>query len=139
MKHKILILSGKGGVGKSTVTALFSRALAASNSERNVSDSPCCSGFFVLSRVQKSSFLFPVHCFVWLLTGQTRFTSLYQAVPRLFNPNTLSINTLQVAVLDIDICGPSQPRVLGVADEQVHQSGSGWSPVVSMSLNTSSP
>lgn len=69
VKHKILILSGKGGVGKSTVTALLSRALAASDSERNV------------------------------------------------------------AVLDIDICGPSQPRVLGVADEQVHQSGSGWSPV----------
>lgn len=36
-----------------------------------------------------------------------------------------------MAVLDIDICGPSQPRVLGVLDEQVHQSGSGWSPVVS--------
>ena len=32
-------------------------------------------------------------------------------------------------VLDIDICGPSQPRVLGVLGEQVHQSGSGWSPV----------
>ncbi|CAH1170242.1 unnamed protein product [Phaedon cochleariae] len=67
--NKILVLSGKGGVGKSTVTALLSRTLAADDSERNV------------------------------------------------------------AVLDIDICGPSQPRVLGVADEQVHQSGSGWSPV----------
>ncbi|CAL7933679.1 unnamed protein product [Xylocopa violacea] len=37
--------------------------------------------------------------------------------------------TKQVAVLDIDICGPSQPRVLGAIGEQVHQSGSGWSPV----------
>ncbi|KYN37954.1 Cytochrome c oxidase assembly protein COX11, mitochondrial [Trachymyrmex septentrionalis] len=35
----------------------------------------------------------------------------------------------QVGVLDIDICGPSQPRVLGALGEQVHQSGSGWSPV----------
>ncbi|KAJ8925196.1 hypothetical protein NQ315_001382 [Exocentrus adspersus] len=69
VKNKILILSGKGGVGKSTVTALLSRALAADDSERNV------------------------------------------------------------AVLDIDICGPSQPRVLGVLGEQVHHSGSGWSPV----------
>lgn len=42
---------------------------------------------------------------------------------------------LKVAVLDIDICGPSQPRVLGVAGEQVHQSGSGWSPVVCYYLN----
>lgn len=37
VKHKILILSGKGGVGKSTVTALLSRALAADDYERNVS------------------------------------------------------------------------------------------------------
>ncbi|XP_046416446.1 cytosolic Fe-S cluster assembly factor NUBP1 homolog [Neodiprion fabricii] len=69
VKHKILILSGKGGVGKSTITSLVSRALAADDLERNV------------------------------------------------------------AVLDIDICGPSQPRVLGVLGEQVHQSASGWSPV----------
>ncbi|KAF5299851.1 hypothetical protein FQA39_LY11388 [Lamprigera yunnana] len=69
VRHKILVLSGKGGVGKSTLTALLGRAIAHSNSELNV------------------------------------------------------------AVLDIDICGPSQPRVLGVNGEQVHQSGSGWSPV----------
>ncbi|KAK9880769.1 hypothetical protein WA026_013090 [Henosepilachna vigintioctopunctata] len=67
--NKILVLSGKGGVGKSTVTALLSRAIAMRNCDLNV------------------------------------------------------------AVLDVDICGPSQPRVLGVMDEQVHQSGSGWSPV----------
>nr|CAI5830311.1 unnamed protein product [Callosobruchus analis] len=69
VKHKILILSGKGGVGKSTVTSLLSRALAHGKSDRNV------------------------------------------------------------GVLDADVCGPSQPKVMGVADEQVHQSGSGWSPV----------
>lgn len=39
-----------------------------------------------------------------------------------------------MAVLDVDICGPSQPRVMGVQDEQVHQSGSGWSPVVSIHI-----
>ncbi|XP_034184419.1 NUBP iron-sulfur cluster assembly factor 1 isoform X1 [Osmia lignaria lignaria] len=69
VKNKILILSGKGGVGKSTITSLLSRCLAANNPDINV------------------------------------------------------------AVLDIDICGPSQPRVLGAIGEQVHQSGSGWSPV----------
>ena len=69
VKNKILILSGKGGVGKSTITSLISRCLAANNPDINV------------------------------------------------------------AVLDIDICGPSQPRVLGAIGEQVHQSGSGWSPV----------
>ncbi|CAG9793636.1 unnamed protein product [Diatraea saccharalis] len=69
VKHKILILSGKGGVGKSTVTSLLGHALAARNPDINV------------------------------------------------------------GILDADICGPSQPRVLGVHGEQVHNSGSGWSPV----------
>ncbi|RXG70476.1 Cytosolic Fe-S cluster assembly factor NUBP1, partial [Armadillidium vulgare] len=32
-------------------------------------------------------------------------------------------------VLDVDICGPSQPRILGASSETVHSSGSGWSPV----------
>ncbi|KAG6462941.1 hypothetical protein O3G_MSEX013549 [Manduca sexta] len=36
---------------------------------------------------------------------------------------------MNVGILDADICGPSQPRVLGVRGEQVHNSGSGWSPV----------
>ncbi|CAL7933678.1 unnamed protein product [Xylocopa violacea] len=69
VKNRLLVLSGKGGVGKSTITSLVSRSLALSNPDINV------------------------------------------------------------AVLDIDICGPSQPRVLGAIGEQVHQSGSGWSPV----------
>ncbi|KAK3914919.1 Cytosolic Fe-S cluster assembly factor nubp1 [Frankliniella fusca] len=69
VKHKILVLSGKGGVGKSTFTALLARSLAALDTDRNV------------------------------------------------------------GVLDIDVCGPSQPRVMGVVGEQVHMSGSGWSPV----------
>lgn len=69
VKHKLLVLSGKGGVGKSTLTYLLTRTMAHACPEKNFS------------------------------------------------------------VLDIDICGPSQPRVFGVAGEQVHQSGSGWSPV----------
>lgn len=64
-----MILSGKGGVGKSTVTTLISRTLAHLNADENF------------------------------------------------------------GILDIDICGPSQPRMCGVLGEQVHQSGSGWSPV----------
>ncbi|OWR54713.1 cytosolic Fe-S cluster assembly factor NUBP1 protein [Danaus plexippus plexippus] len=69
VKHKILVLSGKGGVGKSTVTSLLGHMLAKQN------------------------------------------------------PN------MNVGILDADICGPSQPRVLGVRGELVHNSGSGWSPV----------
>jgi len=67
IKHKVLVLSGKGGVGKSTVTANLARCIAT--------------------------------------------------------------NPLNVGVLDIDLCGPSQPRILGCEGEGVHQSGSGWSPI----------
>ncbi|KAM4632055.1 cytosolic Fe-S cluster assembly factor NUBP1 [Discoglossus pictus] len=68
VKHKILVLSGKGGVGKSTFSAHLAHGLAEDESK-------------------------------------------------------------QVALLDVDICGPSIPRMMGLEDEQVHQSGSGWSPV----------
>eukprot|EP00919_Chromeraceae_sp_WS-2016_P017419 GHVR01041494.1.p1 GENE.GHVR01041494.1~~GHVR01041494.1.p1 ORF type:complete len:388 (-),score=106.40 GHVR01041494.1:410-1573(-) len=67
VKHKFLILSGKGGVGKSTVAAQLAWCL----SER----------------------------------GMT------------------------VGLLDIDICGPSIPRMMGVTREEVHRSADGWSPV----------
>ncbi|VDK48399.1 unnamed protein product [Anisakis simplex] len=68
VKHKLLILSGKGGVGKSTVTANIARALA---------NDP----------------------------------------------------TKQIAILDVDICGPSQARMMGVEGESVHESAEGWSPI----------
>lgn len=67
VKHKVLVLSGKGGVGKSTFSAQLAFTLAAK--------------------------------------GRT------------------------VGLLDIDICGPSIPRMLGLVDQKVHQSASGWSPV----------
>ena len=35
----------------------------------------------------------------------------------------------QVGVLDIDICGPSMPRMLGVEGQQIRKSNFGWSPV----------
>lgn len=67
VKHIILILSGKGGVGKSSVTT------------------------------------------------QTALSLVNQG----FN----------VGVLDIDLTGPSLPRMFGVESKQVHQSTLGWVPV----------
>lgn len=67
VKHIILILSGKGGVGKSSVTT------------------------------------------------QTALTLVNKG----FN----------VGVLDIDLTGPSLPRMFGVEKKQVHQSSAGWVPV----------
>ncbi|GJM85451.1 hypothetical protein PR202_ga01899 [Eleusine coracana subsp. coracana] len=36
---------------------------------------------------------------------------------------------LQVGLLDIDICGPSIPKMLGLEGQDIHQSNLGWSPV----------
>jgi len=67
VKHKLLVLSGKGGVGKSTFSAQLAFALAAAD--------------------------------------------------------------FQVGLLDVDICGPSVPRMLGLEGQEIHQSNMGWSPV----------
>lgn len=67
VKHIILILSGKGGVGKSSVTT------------------------------------------------QTALTLVNKGY--------------NVGVLDIDLTGPSLPRMFGVENKQVHQSTMGWVPV----------
>ncbi|KAI7863139.1 cytosolic Fe-S cluster assembly factor CFD1 [Spinellus fusiger] len=67
IKHIVLILSGKGGVGKSSVTTQTALGL-----------------------VQKG---------------------------------------FKVGVLDIDLTGPSIPRMLGLDGKQVHQASQGWVPV----------
>jgi len=67
VKRKILVLSGKGGVGKSTVAAQLSFGFAA--------------------------------------------------------------RSMDVGLLDIDICGPSVPQMLGLVGQDVHKSNEGWSPV----------
>ncbi|ORX51060.1 P-loop containing nucleoside triphosphate hydrolase protein [Piromyces finnis] len=35
----------------------------------------------------------------------------------------------KVGILDIDLCGPSIPRMLGIQNKQIHQSSNGWVPV----------
>jgi Mrp family chromosome partitioning ATPase len=68
VKKKILVLSGKGGVGKSTFSTNLAYQLSANEDN-------------------------------------------------------------QVGLMDLDICGPSLPKMTGAEGEQVHQSNSGWSPV----------
>lgn len=68
VKHIILVISGKGGTGKSTVSTMLARCLA-----------------------QDAA--------------------------------------VQVGLLDLDICGPSSPRMFGLEGEQVHKSSTGWTPV----------
>lgn len=77
VKHKILVLSGKGGVGKSTFSTNLARVLAEQNESIDEDDA----------------------------------------------------NVNQVGLLDIDICGPSVPKLLGLDGQTVHDSALGWEPV----------
>ncbi len=36
---------------------------------------------------------------------------------------------LQVGLLDVDICGPSVPKLTGLEHREIHRSNLGWSPV----------
>jgi len=67
IKHKLFVLSGKGGVGKSTVSSQLALILASKGYD--------------------------------------------------------------VGLLDLDFCGPSIPRMMGLQGQDVHQSTEGWSPV----------
>ena len=82
VKHKVLVLSGKGGVGKSTFSALLAGAFAKAVEE-----------------------------------GQLENDQMDTDVQT------------QVGLMDTDICGPSIPTMLGVSNEQIHISATGWSPV----------
>lgn len=94
-RTQILVLSGKGGVGKSTFSAQLAFALAAAGKQ--------------VRRAAFASFV----CFEPL----HRPEALLLAIPG------------KVGLLDIDICGPSVPKMLGLEGEEVHQSSTGWSPV----------
>lgn len=37
--------------------------------------------------------------------------------------------SLQTAIMDIDVCGPSIPTILGLSNASIHSSSTGWSPV----------
>lgn len=42
---------------------------------------------------------------------------------------SLAAKDAEVGLLDIDICGPSVPKMLGLEGQEIHQSNMGWSPV----------
>ncbi|KAJ1909970.1 cytosolic Fe-S cluster assembly factor nbp35, partial [Tieghemiomyces parasiticus] len=85
VRRKILILSGKGGVGKSTFTASLGFALA--HDPTDADD--------IVDNIDAAD-----------------------ATP-----------VSQVGVVDIDVCGPSIPKIMGLENEQIHQTMAGWSPV----------
>lgn len=111
VKHVVLVLSGKGGVGKSTITTEL--ALALRHAGKKVSRRPLHSSSCEAVFSNQSS---PVQ---WV-----RFGGMYM------HTWTCGMNRIhQVGILDIDLCGPSIPRMLSVGRPDVHQCDSGWVPV----------
>ncbi|CAD6908838.1 unnamed protein product [Tilletia controversa] len=87
VRHKILIMSGKGGVGKSTFTAQLAWGFSALAAEEEEEEE------------------------------QTNAKRRRRVRPT------------QTAVMDLDICGPSIPTLLGLTRANIHQSAEGWQPV----------
>lgn len=42
---------------------------------------------------------------------------------------SISEHRIQVGLLDIDLCGPSVPHMMGLEDKNVYQSEAGWVPI----------
>jgi Mrp family chromosome partitioning ATPase len=78
VRHKVLVLSGKGGVGKSTFSALLARGLAHDESNDDAN-----------------------------------------------HHHHDDDEELQVGLMDIDICGPSAPRMLGLMGRDIHRTAAG--------------
>ena len=53
----------------------------------------------------------------------------YLCKPNSFTTHPAATCSEQVGLLDIDICGPSIPRMLGLEGQEIHSSATGWSPV----------
>ena len=94
VKHIVVVLSGKGGVGKSTFSALLARGLAADEGKQ-------------VGR----------HRLIWLRCAVRGFASRALLCRRV--STGLRCFVFQVALLDVDICGPSIPKMMGLEGEQV--------------------
>lgn len=80
VKHIVLVLSGKGGVGKSSISVQLALSLLAASSASS-------------------------------------------------NSNNATKKPTRIGLLDVDLTGPSIPRMLGLDGASVHQSEDGWVPV----------
>ncbi len=85
VRHKILVLSGKGGVGERTL----------------------CRNFVIDRNYQQS------------LSNSLRASGKSTVTGMLARGLAASSQDTNVGVLDVDLCGPSIPRVFGAVGEQV--------------------
>ena len=61
--------------------------------------------------------------------GQKMASNDQQIAPQCAVCVTIQLQYFQIGLLDIDICGPSVPHLMGVASSSIQQSPLGWIPV----------
>ena len=101
VRHKLLVLSGKGGVGKSTLAAQLAMALAAGGAGGGDGGNDAAAAAGGSDGGDGAA-------------GDGRGGGG---------------EALEVGLLDVDICGPSAPHLLGVSAAEVRQTAGGWEPV----------
>ena len=105
-KHIILVLSGKGGVGKSTFSAQLAFAMAAKGLDVGLLDIDICGP----STPQPHQFITEICLRISCVLHST--CPVLRVLP------------------SVTICSPSgMPKMLGLEAQEVHQSSYGWSPV----------
>lgn len=116
VRHTVIVLSGKGGVGKSTFSAQLAFALA--GHQLTAEDKARMRRELEQRRHRHPE-----------LEGKTaEEVAAIRAREAEEEADVEAADEWQVGLMDVDICGPSIPTMLGIEDESIHGTSSGMTP-----------
>lgn len=138
VRHTVLVLSGKGGVGKSTFSALLASGLAADEAKQvragRAAEGPGAARLRAVTALVASP---PRAGFAAAWSARQRFhRTAWPSLTALAGafPDGGGWFVSQVALLDIDICGPSIPKMMGLEGEQVSENSNVFKGFLALTL-----